>query len=125
MNDWVGKAVILGEKVLTLADPQQVEMVVQLAVADSIDVEPGVDIKLYPNGAPLRSFDAQVIHAAYHAEPMPDGRLVYRIKARFTDAKDLPRIGLMGTAKVYGGWTPFGYYVLRRPLTSLRQWIGW
>jgi multidrug resistance efflux pump len=125
VNDWLGKAVILGEKVLTLADPHQVELAIQLPVGDSIDVEPGTAITLYPNGNPLRSFDARIIHAAYHAEPLPDGRLVYRLKARFVNTSELPRIGLMGTAKVYGGWVPLAYYVLRRPLTSLRQWVGW
>jgi hypothetical protein len=125
VNDWLGKAVVMGEKILTLADPQQVELAIQLPVGDSIDVAPGAAIKLYPNGNPLRAFDTRLTHAAYHAEPLPDGRLVYRLKARFTEGSALPRIGLMGTAKIYGDHVPLGYYVLRRPLTSLRQWVGW
>ena len=39
-------------------------------------------------------------------------------------AGDSAHIGLRGVAKVYGGWRPFIYWVMRRPLGALRQWIG-
>ena len=42
------------------------------------------------------------------------------------DAQDAaPRIGLRGTARIYGGDTTLFYYLLRRPITAARQWLGW
>ena len=35
------------------------------------------------------------------------------------------RLGLHGTAKVYGEEVSLGYYLLRRPLSALRAWTGW
>ena len=34
-------------------------------------------------------------------------------------------IGLKGTVKLTGGWVPIGYWVLRRPVAAVRQFIGW
>jgi hypothetical protein len=34
------------------------------------------------------------------------------------------RVGLKGSAKLSAGWTPLGYWVLRRPLAALRTTLG-
>jgi hypothetical protein len=32
---------------------------------------------------------------------------------------------LRGTARIYGEQTNLFYYILRRPITTARQWLGW
>lgn len=125
VNDWVGKAVNVGERVMTLADPAKVELTAYLPVANSIDIGPGSELTFYPNNSPLSSFDAQVVNLAYSAETTPEGVLAYRVRARLDQGESKPRLGLMGTAKLKGSWVPLAYYVLRRPLTGLRQRLGW
>jgi hypothetical protein len=34
------------------------------------------------------------------------------------------RVGLKGTAKVYGRRVPIAYLVFRRPLAAMRAWCG-
>jgi len=125
VNDWQGRAVSIGERVLTLADPARLELAIALPVADATDLEPGAAVTLYPNGDAFTSYEAELKTVAYRAEPTPDGVLAYRLKAGFAAGQPLPRLGLMGMAKVRGGWTPLAYYVLRRPLAALRQRLGW
>lgn len=125
VNDWQGKAVAVGERVLLLANPSKVELAVSLPVSEAIDLPSDAQITLYPNGDLLTSYDATLTSAAYRAEPMPGGLLAYRLKAKFSAGGSPPRIGLMGTAKVRGGWVPFIYYALRRPLAAVRQRLGW
>jgi hypothetical protein len=60
--------------------------------------------------------------AAYEAQPTPGGQLAYRLDARFDEAP--PRIGLRGTAKLFGERAPLALYLLRRPLAGLRQSVG-
>ena len=36
----------------------------------------------------------------------------------------MPRIGLRGTARVYGPRTTMFYFLFRRPITAMRQLIG-
>ncbi|MFC5475430.1 efflux RND transporter periplasmic adaptor subunit [Paraherbaspirillum soli] len=125
VNDWQGRALSVGERVLTLADPAKVELAVSLPVAEAFDFQPDAAVTLYPNGALFASYDGTLSSAAYRAEPTPDGVLAYRLKVRFDRGQALPRLGLMGTAKVRGGWAPLIYIVLRRPLAAARQWLGW
>jgi len=124
-NDWNGKAVSVGEKVMLLADPAHVELTAWLPVADNVDVKPGATLTLYPKSSPLSSYDARIDTVAYRAEPTPDGVLAYRVKATFGGDGARPVLGSMGTARIHGRWVPLAYYVLRRPLTTARQWLGW
>ncbi|MGZ5049622.1 MAG: efflux RND transporter periplasmic adaptor subunit [Methylobacter sp.] len=124
VNDWIGKPVSIGERILMVADPADVELEVQLPVADAINLEPGSKVQLFLNIDPTTPVSAELYFAAYQAEVTPDDSLAYRLKARFRQADELPRIGLKGTAKVYGSRVPLVYYVLRKPLAALRQWMG-
>ncbi|WP_206951261.1 efflux RND transporter periplasmic adaptor subunit [Trinickia acidisoli] len=123
-NDWNGKAVSVGEKVMLLADPASVELTAYVPVADNVDVVPGATLTLYPKSSPLASYDARIDTVAYRAEPTPDGVVAYRVKATFTGAVK-PPLGVMGTARIHGRWVPLAYYLLRRPLATVRQWLGW
>lgn len=123
-NDWTGKAVSIGEKIMLLADPGNVELTAWLPVADNIDVKPGGTLTLYPKSSPLSSYHARIDSISYRAEPTPEGVVAYRIKATFT-GNTRPVLGTMGTARTHGHRVPLIYYVLRRPLTLARQWLGW
>ncbi|WP_255988628.1 efflux RND transporter periplasmic adaptor subunit [Chitinolyticbacter albus] len=123
VNDWQGKTVSIGEKVLLLADPAKVELVAHMPVAEQIELAPGDTITLYPNASPTVSFDARIIGVSYGAEETEQGVLAYRVRAAFV--QDTPRLGLRGTARLSGSWVPFIYYALRRPIATLRQWLGW
>ena len=125
INDWQGKAVMLGEKIILLADPNKVEISIDLPATDIIALPVGAEVKLYPNASAISSYSAKVTNIAYRAETTPAGVLAYRIKAELSPEQDLPRLGLMGTAKISGGYVPFSYYLLRKPLTATRQWLGW
>ncbi|MBL8483764.1 MAG: HlyD family secretion protein, partial [Rhodocyclaceae bacterium] len=124
-RDWLGKAVTTGERVLQIADPARAEMSLRLPVGDAIELAPDASVTLYLTTAPQYAYEGRLSYAAYRAEVAPDGMLAYKLKADFAQGETPPRIGLTGTAKVYGGWVPLAYYVLRRPLAALRQRLGW
>ncbi|MDD1619949.1 MAG: HlyD family efflux transporter periplasmic adaptor subunit [Methylococcaceae bacterium] len=124
VNDWIGKPVAIGERILMVADPADVELEIQLPVADAIKLEPGAEVRFFLNIDPATPVSAELYFSAYQAEVTSDDAMAYRLKARFGQAGAPPRIGLKGTAKVFGARVPFVYYVLRRPLAVLRQWLG-
>lgn len=123
-NDWLGKPVVVGEKIMTLADPDRVEAEIQLPVADAINLAPGATVRLFLNVAPEKPFAAILHHAAYEAQVTPAGVLAFRLKARLSDGETPPRIGLRGTAKIYGERVSLFYYLLRRPFAAMRQRLG-
>jgi hypothetical protein len=124
-NELEGKAVATGERIMTVANPRQVELAIQLPANERFAVQPGARATLYPNASPLSAYAAQITQVAYSAELTHDGLMAYRLKAQFAPDIAPPRIGLMGSAKLHGSRVPLIYFALRRPLTMLRQWLGW
>jgi len=55
----------------------------------------------------------------------PEGVPSYRLRADIQNADaGLARIGLKGTARIKGGWSVLGYEILRRPLATVRAFLG-
>jgi len=119
---WTGKPVQTGERLMQLADPAQAELRLELPVGDAIALQPGAEVALFLDSDPLHRHLAQLERAAYEAQASAAGQLAYRLDAAFVEGP--PRIGLRGTAKLYGERAPLAYYLLRRPLAAVRQGLG-
>lgn len=123
-DEWEGRPVSIGERIMMLADPMATELEVRVPVSDIIATDNGARVRMFLNTRPHSPLDAELTFASYQAELTPEGILAYRMVARFEDANTDARIGLKGTAKLYGNRTLLIMYLLRRPLTTLRQLIG-
>ena len=121
--DWAGKPLQTGERIGLLADPEAMNVTVWVPVADAINLQAGAEVLVYLHVAPLHSLAATLTETSFAAQPGPDGVVSYRIKARL-DEREGARIGLKGTAKIYGQRMPLIYLMLRRPLATLRTWCG-
>jgi len=119
---WTGKPVQTGERLMEIADPRQAELRIELALGDAIDLEPGAEVALFLDSDPLDRHAARLERLAYESQTSAAGQLAYRLDASFTEAP--PRIGLRGTAKLFGQRVPLALYLLRRPLAALRQRVG-
>ena len=124
-NDWLGKPVVTGERIMQVADPTQPAMLIQLAVADAIALEPGAEVTLFLTAYPLTPLKGKILETSYQARPSDEGVVAYRLLASIDGAPEHARLGLHGTAKLYGGRVMLGYYLLRRPLATMRAWSGW
>jgi hypothetical protein len=125
-GDMIGRPIALGERLMMVADPAALEIELRLPVGDAIRLEPGAETLLFLNIDPQRPIAARLSFIAYRAQPGPDGAFAYRLKARIDDFQPAERlrIGLKGTAKVYGQSVPLALYLFRRPISALRQWAG-
>jgi len=100
-------------------------VLVWLPVANAINLDTGSQIRLFLRVAPLSPLTASLTQTSYQATLSPENIPAYRIRGRFDgDASQLARIGLKGTAKLYGETVPLVYYLMRRPLAALREWSG-
>lgn len=124
-NDWLGKPVVTGERIMQVADPAQPAMQIQLAVADAIALEPGAEVTLFLTAYPLSPLKGSILETSYQARPSDEGVVAYRLLASIDGQPEHARLGLHGTAKLYSGRVLLGYYLLRRPLATLRAWSGW
>ncbi|MDO9103623.1 MAG: HlyD family efflux transporter periplasmic adaptor subunit [Methylovulum sp.] len=124
-NDWLGHPVTQGEKILAVADPQTVELEVRLPMDDLVNLQAGSEVLFFPNVEPHRPMPAVLTYFSYRASPTPADVMAYRLKAKFTDAAHLPRLGYQGVAKVYGMRRPFILWLLRKPIRTVRLWLAW
>ncbi|HZR68682.1 MAG TPA: HlyD family efflux transporter periplasmic adaptor subunit [Burkholderiales bacterium] len=122
--EWIGKPVVTGERIMRIAARGDIEIEAWLAVGDAIPLEPGAAVRLYLNASPFSSVSATLRYVAHDAVQRPDGSYAYRVRAALAEPTD-HRVGLKGTAKLAGGWVPAVYWVLRRPIASVRQALGW
>lgn len=122
-NDWIGKPVTTGERIAQLVQPDDLGVLVWVPVGDAITLEAGASMRVYLQVSPLNALSATLIETSYLATLSPESVASYRIRGKLAEGESA-HIGLRGVAKVYGGWRPFIYWVMRRPLGALRQWIG-
>ena len=90
-------------------------------------LEENAPVKVFLTVRPLSPLAAHVVQTSYQASLSPDNVASYRLRASLDKdvVREEARIGLRGTAKISGGWVPLAYYLLRRPLATLRAWSGW
>lgn len=122
-SEWIGKPISVGERIMRIAVPGDVEIEAWLPLADAIALSPGARVQLYLNASPLQPVVAHLRYQAHDAVQRPDGGYAYRVRATLQEATT-HRVGLKGTAKLHGGWVPLGYWVLRRPWAALRTTLG-
>lgn len=123
-QDWLGKPVTVGERILQIANPEQVQVQIHLPVADLINFDQNAETVMFLNSDPEHPLNGELYYASYEAELTEENILTYRLKAHLNPDQPLPRIGLKGTSKIYGPRVSLFYYVFRRPLAAFRQWLG-
>ncbi|WP_195679315.1 efflux RND transporter periplasmic adaptor subunit [Aliarcobacter butzleri] len=127
-NDWKGRPVTTGERIFLIANPNSIELKIMLPASDAIFLEENAIVKAFFDNDPINSWSAKVKYVSYKPELTEQNILSYRITAEFEDIKEngyIPSIGLRGTAKIYSKKVTLFFYLFRKPITSVRQWIGW
>jgi multidrug resistance efflux pump len=122
-EEWRGRPVQPGERIMVIADPSMVEVTVYVPPEDAIQLEPGSEVSVFLNIDPLFPLKAKIVQTSYETITMPDNSLAYVVKAQLR-AGSLPRIGLRGTAKVYAEEVSLGYYLMRKPILFVRKSFG-
>ena len=123
-NEWLGRPLQTGERIMTIADPANVEVKLLLSVDDMIDYSPGARVTFFLNVDPMNPLEATVRQSTFTAKESSSGILSYDVKAHFASDTALPRIGLKGTAKLYGKKVTLFYYLFHRPVSWVRRTLG-
>jgi len=123
-SDWVGKPVKVGQKIITLADPEATELLVWVPVDDAVSFGAAARVRGFLNVDPTSPVDAHLRQLSYEAQLSPDDVLSFKLHASFEEGIKAPRIGLRATAKVYGERVTLFYYIFRKPISALRRYLG-
>jgi len=124
--DWRGRHVRTGETIIQIVDTSELRLRIAAPLSMGESLNSGARIKLFLDNAPLNALDAELTSASYYAKAQAGGQMAYEAYAELDLQANqaLPRIGTRGVAKVYGKKAPLGYWMFRRPITILRQSLG-
>ena len=125
-TDWAGRPVATGEAIIQIADPSRVLLRIDAPLSIGESLESGARVRMFLDSDPLNPIEAELDTASYYAQPTPDNHMAYEAFANLNlkDIETTPRIGTRGVAKIYGDTAPLGFWLLRRPITIARQFLG-
>jgi len=124
--EFLGQTVDIGQRIMLLADVNHVEMNISMKVGDTVDFKVGDEVSFFLNTDPAKPVKATLRQTSYEPRTDDAGDFVFQMKASFDDSDFTGRIGWAGTAKVYSSSTVSLFmYLLRRPISSVRRWLGW
>jgi multidrug resistance efflux pump len=124
VSDWIGKPVVVGEKVMVVTDETDTEIEAWTPAADVGEVKPGARLTLFLNTNPLAPVHGVVRTVAYEAAARPDATMAHRVRATLAEGEAKLRLGLKGTARIDGDTVPLVWWLFRRPLAVVRQFVG-
>lgn len=124
-EEWIGRPVQSGERIMMLANPSKVWITLYLPPDEAIPLDPHPAVKVHLDIEPLNSLSGQVVESSYEAVLTHEGQLAFLMRASLDPGENIPRIGLKGVARVYGEYRPLCYVILRKPFRALRRMIGW
>lgn len=124
VSEWIGKPVVVGERVMAVADETDTEVEAWVSAADVGEARPGAPLTLFLNTLPLSPIRATVRSVAYEASARPDNTIAHRVRATLADGEAKPRLGLKGTARIDGAKVPLAWWLFRKPLGTIRQYLG-
>lgn len=122
-SEWAGKPVTLGERIMLVASPKRTQLQIEVPAASVVSFDAGSQVVFFSNLAPDQPIDGKLVFASYASTATPDGVMSYAFRASL-DPAATPRLGLKGTAKIYGPRRVLVLWLLRRPLAMVREWLS-
>jgi hypothetical protein len=123
-SEWIGRPVVAGERVMVVATEGEVEIEAWIPISDAIELRDAAPVTLYLNATPLSPVDGELRYMGHEAVQRPDGTYAYRLRASLEEGERARRVGLKGTARVSGSYVPLSYWIFRKPVAWLRQFLG-
>jgi multidrug efflux pump subunit AcrA (membrane-fusion protein) len=123
-RDWVGRPVTTGERIMEVADPDRMQLRIDVPVADAIAVSKGAKVRAFLDSDPLNPARATVVAASFEARMIEGDILAYRIYAELDGEPHDMRLGIRGTAQISGEKVALAYYLFRKPISVIRQRLG-
>jgi hypothetical protein len=123
-HEWRGRPVQVGERMMMIVDPQSTKLRIWLPEHDNISFDPDRPLNVLLHSDPRAGRRAALRLVDNHSQIGIDHRASFRAEAEWLGSQPDLKMGLQGTAVLYGREVPLGYWLLRRPLAAIRQFLG-
>jgi len=123
-HTWRGRAVRVGERIMTIVDPNETQVRIWVPEDDNIVFDQTQPARVLLNIRPTTYLAAEIAFVAPQVHASPQGANSILVEAEWqTPPRDL-KPGLKGTAILYGETVTVAYWLLRKPLAAVRRFFG-
>lgn len=119
----IGASLQTGQLVLRIADPVRSKMRIMVPVSDAGLVREGAPVSVRLDSNPLRSIPAEVERIGFDVE-LSDERVPSVLVEADAEEGHPVMPGQRGSAKIMGPRVTLGMQIFRKPLMSLRDFLG-
>lgn len=123
-DEWRGRPVRVGEKILTISDPNRSKIRVWLQEHDNINLDLSAPISIFLNINPIRSYQANLIYVANEATLSDKKIPSFIAEAEWVNKPEDVKLGLTGSAILYGERVSLFYFIMRKPWGTIRNFLG-
>ncbi len=128
LQNAAGEHLDAGAPFAQVLDLSSATMRVAVAERDAVLLQAGQSAAIKLDSYPERTWHGQVAVVSPEAHAA-DGDRTFAVEIPLTNSDATLRAGMSGRGKVFIGWRPAGYVLLRRPALwiwqTLWDWIGW
>ena len=123
-DTWRGNPVKIGEKIMMIAKTGQIEVKIWIPEADNIPLDPNLPIKIFLNIDPNTNYEAKLVRISDFTQMSDKQISSFVAEADFLEQSHELKVGLKGTAVLYGQNVSLFYLVIRRPWSTVRTYLG-
>lgn len=120
-DEWVGKPVQIGEKIMIIADLTKTEIKIWIPENENININPDLPIEVVLNVNPGIVRKARLNYIGNEVMLSSEQLPSFLAKAQWKDPRTDVKSGLKGTAVLYGEKVSLFYFLVRKPWILIRK----
>lgn len=124
-DDWRGRPVSTGDKVMMISNPSEIKVKMWVPESSKVIINPDKPIAIILTSYPVRTYHAKITSIANQSVLSPSNVPSVVVDADWNGP--LPpevKLGLKGTAILYGENVTLFYYIIYRPLEAVRKFLS-
>lgn len=123
-DEWRGKPVAVGQKVLMIVDPAKTKLRIWLPPDDNVPFVLEKPAQVHLNAFPEKTLTAQLSYVADSVSTSPEGNPAILAEGAWLHQVPDLKIGLQGHATLFGNTVRLGYWLFRKPIAWARMTFG-
>lgn len=123
-DEWRGRPVKVGEKVLSISDPAHTKIKLWVPESDNISIDSQIPLQITLNVTPDRNYKAKLSYIAFESQIGQGEVPAFQGEAEWDQPHEGVKLGLRGTAILYGEKVSLFYFLVRKPWSTFRHFTG-
>ena len=123
-DQWRGRPVVIGQRILQIVDPTNTKVNIWLPLDDNIQFDRDRSVRVVLNSDPGMSRRGELVYVAMQSRINPHGVPSFLAEVRWDQPPHDLKIGLQGSAVLYGKPVRLAFWLIRRPWAFVRRITG-